>query len=179
MVVGSTGTLYITDTGNQRLRRVPWVAVPATGTVGTFVNVRSALLLEIYGESLDEGAEIHQYTDNGGDHQRWQLTVVDQDSGHDVYTITDVGSGKVIEVVEAQTQAGAIAVQRTYGGEDAHHQQWPLIPIGPDTGGANVYKIMNRNSGLVLDAETDTATVIKQYGSWDDDGRQRWRWIHR
>jgi hypothetical protein len=43
-----------------------------------------------------------------------------------------------------------------------------------------VYKIENRNSGLVLDdvdGQTDAPAPIKQYGSWNDDGRQQWKLI--
>jgi hypothetical protein len=47
-------------------------------------------------------------------------------------------------------------------------------------GKEDVYKIENRNSGLVLDdehGETNPPAPVKQYPSWEDDGRQQWKLI--
>jgi hypothetical protein len=52
---------------------------------------------------------------------------------------------------------------------------WSRCPEKTD-----VYKIENRNSGLVLDdvgGQKDAPAPVKQYGSWDDDGRQQWKLI--
>jgi Ricin-type beta-trefoil lectin domain-like len=38
-----------------------------------FVNEHSQLVLEIEGEATTEGTRAEQYTDTGGDHQRWRL----------------------------------------------------------------------------------------------------------
>ena len=72
-----------------------------------------------------------------------------------------MNSGKVIEVVQASTQPGEILVQRTYGGPGARRHQWILIliPTGQDPS-QRVYKIMNRNSRLVLDTETNNTSIV-------------------
>ncbi len=49
------------------------------------------------------------------------------------------------------------------------------------TGKTDVYTIVNRNSGLVLDDEygqTDPPAPVKQYASWNaPDGRQQWQLV--
>jgi hypothetical protein len=47
-------------------------------------------------------------------------------------------------------------------------------------GKTDVHKIENRNSGLVLDdvgGQKDAPAPVKQYESWNDDGRQQWQLI--
>jgi hypothetical protein len=140
-----------------------------------FVNEYSQLVLEIEGEATTEGTQAEQYTDTGGEHQRWRLKPAGP--GHDgFYNIENVHSTMSLEVVGYSTDPGAEIVQRAYG-DGPLHRQWKLIQV---PGKTDVYKIENRNSGLVLDdvgGQTDAPAPVKQYGSWDDDGRQQWKLI--
>src|SRR5207302_5616408 len=104
--------------------------------------------------------EIHQSLATSRGHQRWRLVVTGQDNGDVLYTIENVRSGKVLEVVGAQEAAGAVVAQRAYEGEDAHHQQWRLIPVSSATDTPPVYEIANRNSGLILRVDTNARTAI-------------------
>jgi hypothetical protein len=68
-----------------------------------------------------------------------------------------------------------VIVQRPYG-PGPLQSSVELVPV---TGKEDVYKIVSRNSGLVLDdvgAEEGSGTG-QQYGSWNDDGRQQWKII--
>lgn len=90
-----------------------------------------------------------------------------------VYTIENVRSRKVLEVEEARGAAGAVVAQRAYEGDEAHHQQWRLIPVGAVTDDPRVYEIANRNSGLLLGVETNAPVVITQrWAEGDHQGRQ-------
>jgi endoglucanase len=123
------------------------VAIPANEIV-KLVNEHSGLVLEIEGESTTEGTRAEQYTDTGKDHQRWQLKPAGP--GNDsFYNIENVRSTMSLEVVNYSKESGAEIVQRAYG-DGPLHRQWELVPVAGKT---DVYKIVNRNSGLVLDDE--------------------------
>jgi Ricin-type beta-trefoil lectin domain-like len=131
--------------------------------------------LEVEGEATTEGTRIEQYTDTGKDHQRWRLKPAGP--GNDgFYNIENVRSAMSLEVVGYSKDTGAEIVQRPYS-DGPLHRQWELVPVAGKT---DVYKIVNRNSGLVLDdvrGQKDAPAPVKQYGSWNDDGRQQWKFI--
>jgi hypothetical protein len=85
----------------------------------------------------------------------------------------NVRSGKVLEVDEARGAAGAVVAQRAYEGDEAHHQQWRLIPVGTVADDPRVYEIANRSSGLLLGVESNAPVVITQcWAEGDHRGRQ-------
>jgi hypothetical protein len=150
------------------------VTIPVNEII-KFVNEHSQLVLEIEGEATTEGTRAEQYTDTGGDHQRWRVKPAGP-GNEDFYNIENVHSTMSLEVVGYSTEPGAEIVQRPYG-DGPLHRQWKLVPV---TGKTDVYKIENRNSGLVLDdvwGQTDAPAPVKQYAPWDDDGRQQWKLI--
>ncbi|MFG3510652.1 RICIN domain-containing protein [Streptomyces sp. NPDC047821] len=56
--------------------------------------------------------------------------------------------GKVLQVDEADGTVGAVVAQRAYEGDEAHRQQWWLIPVGTVTDDdRRVCEIANRSSG--------------------------------
>ncbi|MFJ9582423.1 NHL domain-containing protein [Streptomyces acidicola] len=178
VAVDCVDTLYIADHANHRIRKIasPKMAgLPDSGTVVSWTNVRSRLRMAVARESTKDGAEIHQLLAVPRDHQRWRLVVAGQDNGEVLYTMENMRSGKVLEVVGAQAVHGAVVAQRTYEGGDAHHQQWRLIPVGPVTGASQVYEIANRNSGLLLRVDTNARTVIKQHGAEGDHRERQWQ----
>ncbi|MER5297741.1 RICIN domain-containing protein [Streptomyces pharetrae] len=177
LAVDCVGALYIADYVNNRIRKVAAAAMaglPASGTVVSWVSVRSRLRIGVTRESLKDGAKIHQSLAAHRQSQRWRLVVAGQsDSGDVVYTMENVRSGKVLEVDEAREAAGAVVAQRAYEGDKAQHQQWRLIPVGTVADGPRVYEIANRNSGLLLGVETNAPVVITQrWAEGDPQGRQ-------
>ncbi|WP_406400776.1 RICIN domain-containing protein [Streptomyces uncialis] len=178
VAVDCVDALHIADHSNNRVRKIasPKMAgLPGSGTVVSWANVRSKLRMAVQRESVKDGAEIHQSLPAPRAHQRWRLVVAGQDNGDVLYTIENVRSGKVLEVVGAQEAAGAVVAQRAYEGGDARHQHWRLIPVGPATGTQRVYEIANRNSGLLLRADTTARTVIKQHGAEGDHRDRQWQ----
>ncbi|MGW2963883.1 NHL domain-containing protein [Streptomyces sp. NPDC001220] len=178
LAVDCVDTLYIADHTNNRVRKIASVkmaGLPDSGAVVSWANVRSRLRMAVLRESTKDGAEIHQLLPAARDHQRWRLVVAGQDDGDVLYTIENLRSGKVLEVVGAQESEGALVAQRAYEGGDARHQHWRLIPVGPVTGDQRVYEIANRNSGLVLRVDTNARTAIRQHGAEGDHRDRQWQ----
>ncbi|WP_237531022.1 RICIN domain-containing protein, partial [Streptomyces sp. SID3212] len=178
VAVDCVDTLYIADLSNHRVRKVAsakMAGLPESGTVASWASVRSRLRMGVQRESTKDGAEIHQALAAPRDHQRWRLVVVGQDDGVILYTIENVRSGRVLEVDGAHVRAGAVVAQRSYEGDDAHHQHWRLIPVGSGSDGPRVYEIANRNSGLLLRVDTNARTAIKQHSAEGDHRDRQWQ----
>ncbi|MFG2349744.1 NHL domain-containing protein [Streptomyces phaeochromogenes] len=177
LAVDSSDNLYIADSGNNRIRKVTAVmaGLPASGTMASWINVRSRLRMGVLRESTKDGAEIHQALAASRDHQGWRLVVVGQDDGVILYRIENVRSGRVLEVDGGQVRAGAVVAQRAYEGDEAHHQHWRLIPVGSASDGPRVYEIANRNSGLLLRVGTNARTAVQQHGAEGDHRNRQWQ----
>ncbi|MGN5633504.1 RICIN domain-containing protein [Streptomyces sp. AC154] len=173
-------TLYIADHINHRVRKIGLpkrAGPPESGTVVSWANVRSRLRMTVQRESTKDGAEIHQLLTTPRDSQQWRLVVVGEDDSESLYTIENVRSGKVLEIADAHLTVGAGVAQRTYEGEDAHHQQWRLIPVSAAADTPAVYEIVNRNSGLLLRVDTNARTAIKQHRAEGDHRERHWQLV--
>ncbi|MEV5137457.1 RICIN domain-containing protein [Streptomyces syringium] len=178
VAVDRANSLYIADHANHRVRKVTLpkrAGLPESGTVVSWANVRSRLRMAVQRESTKDGAEIHQSLATPRDSQRWRLVVAGQDNGENLYTIENVRSGRVLEVVAAQVRTGATVAQRAYEGDEAHHQQWRLIPVSLATETPPVYEIANRNSGLILRVDTNARTAITQHRPEGDHRERHWQ----
>jgi regulation of enolase protein 1 (concanavalin A-like superfamily) len=109
--------------------------------------------LDVKDGSTADGAQVIQWTDNGGTNQQWTITQI---SGDD-YKIINVNSGKAMDVVNNSTSNGALIEQRTYSSSD-NSQVWTINNNGNDT-----YRIIGKNSQKSLDiagsSTADGATV--------------------
>ncbi|MER7842537.1 RICIN domain-containing protein [Kitasatospora sp. NPDC096077] len=179
LAVDCVDTLYIADHVNNRIRRIasPLMAgLPESGTVVSWSNVRSGLRMGVLRESTKDGAEIHQSLAVPREHQRWRLVVAGRSGGGEVlYTFENLRSGKVLEIVDGEEAAGAVAAQRAYQGVDAHHQQWRLIPVGTAADSARTYEIANRRSGLLLRVDATAPAAVKQQESDGDQRNRQWQ----
>jgi hypothetical protein len=175
LALNSVDALYIADHVNNRIRKIASPRLPKSGTVVCWANARSRLRMAVARESTKDGADIHQTLPVPRGHQRWRLVVVGQDEGEALYRIENVRSGKALEVVGGQEWPGAVVAQRAYEGDDAHHQQWRLIPVGSAADAPRVYEIENRNSGLYLRADTNARAAIRQDGVEGDRQGRQWQ----
>ncbi|MEU1028303.1 RICIN domain-containing protein [Streptomyces mirabilis] len=178
LAVDCVGALYIADYVNNRIRKVAAAAMtglPESGTVVSWASIRSRLRIAVTRESLKDGAKIQQSLAAPRQSQRWRLVVAgESESGDVVYTLENVRSGKVLEVDEARETAGAVVAQRAYEGDEAHHQQWRLIPVGNVADDPRVYEIANRRSGLLLGVESNASVVITQRWAEGDHRYRQW-----
>lgn len=129
------------------------------------VNANSGKNLDVSGASAQDGASVIQWTDNGGDNQKWTLSATD--GGY--YKIVNVHSGKNLDVYQASAADGSNVVQWTDNG--GANQQWKPV----DAGGG-YYQLENRNSGKLLDVNnasvSDNASVIQ----WTNNGGTNQKW---
>ncbi|SOB85294.1 NHL domain-containing protein [Streptomyces sp. 1331.2] len=178
LALDCVGTLYISEYGGHRIRKVTSPAtagLPESGTVVSWANVRSRLRMGALRESTKDGAEIHQVIAAPREHQRWRLVVAGQQDGEVLYTFENVRSGLVLEVPDGLKVHGTVVAQRAYQGADAHHQQWRLIPIGPATDSPRVFEIANRHSGLLLRVDATTPAAVQQRGADGDHRNRQWQ----
>jgi hypothetical protein len=114
-----------------------------------------------------------QWTANGGTNQRWLF----HPTGDGYHTITNIRSGKLLDVAGASAADGAAVVQTTgVSGNGTASQQWQLRPVA---GSTTAFTIVNRNSGKVLDvtgASTADGAALIQYA---DRGSANQRWVFR
>ena len=104
------------------------------------VNKNSGMVLEVSGESTNDGVNVDQWIGNGGANQQWTLSSL----GSGYYEIINKNSGLALEVYGFGTTNGANVDQWSYGG--GYNQQWTVTSLGN-----GCYGITNRNSGKVLD----------------------------
>jgi sugar lactone lactonase YvrE len=177
LAVDRIDAVYVADHLNNRIRTIASSRLPRSGTEVWWSNVRSRLRIAVARESSRDGAEIQQTLPAPRGYQRWRLVVVGQEGGETLYRIDNVRSGKALEVVGGQEWAGAVIAQRAYEGDEAHHQQWRLIPVGSAADAPQVYEIANRNSGLLLQADTNARAPIRQDGEDGDHRGRQWQLI--
>ncbi|MFF5633749.1 RICIN domain-containing protein [Streptomyces sp. NPDC012825] len=178
LAVDRAGALHIADHVNHRIRKVAaarTAGLPESGTVACWANVRSRLRMGVFRESLKDGAEIRLSLATPRSHQQWRLIEVGQDGPDVLYRMENVRSGKVLEVTDARKTAGAVVAQRAYEGDDAHHQKWKLIPVGPVTDVPQVFEIANHHSGLLLQVDTTARTEVRQHGTEGDHRSRQWQ----
>ena len=129
-------------------------------------SVHSGKVFDIANSSQADGAELWQFTANGGANQRFAA----ERQVDGTYRIVAAHSGKVVDVAESSTADGGRIHQWTWHG--GANQRWRI----EDMGGGDL-RITNVNSGKCLDvAESSRADGgrIHQW-SWHGGANQRWR----
>jgi len=129
----------------------------------------SGRVAEVYAGETTDGANVQQYDDNGGAWQRWRFNALDLSIADGTYEITNVNSGKALDVNAAGTADGTNVQQWTPNGTGA--QQWDVTHAGNGQ-----YTIQNVNSGKYLSVEGSSAAndaTVWQW-SWEDNDDQRW-----
>lgn len=128
--VGSKATgVSLSQYSNMGYTYQQWNVTPVDSRVGgdfsyyTLTNVNSNLVADIVNYSLDDGANIQQWTDTKGTNQQWYLDY----AGDGWFYIRSRHSAKCLEVASPYTTSGASIQQRDKSG--AANQQWRFIPV--------------------------------------------------
>jgi Beta-L-arabinofuranosidase, GH127/Ricin-type beta-trefoil lectin domain-like len=152
-----------------------WQFLPNADGSSRIQNVNSGLVLGVAGESTANSAQVVQFADTGTPDHNWILRAAA--GAGSVLRIQNVNSGLVLAVANMSTADSANVVQFADNGTADH--DWQLVAAGssPDWPGTQAaFKLLNRNSGLVLgvagESMTDSADVV-QYG---DTGSPDHRW---
>jgi hypothetical protein len=128
--------------------------------------VHSNKAVDVLGSSTANLATVGQWDYVHGGNQQWAIIP----TGGGYYKIVNNNSGKCLDVEGSGMGNGALVKQYDYLG--GYNQQWTLEKIGdaakPVAGG--IYKIVNRNSGKIIEvsgvSQNQNANVVQ----WDDLG---------
>jgi hypothetical protein len=110
---------------NQQWQFVATGSLVGNMNVGKMVSVSSGKVLDVPGFATNNGAQIDQWTDNGGQNQRWVLTRVEGEA--DFVTILSESSGKLLEVPDFATNDGTLIDQ--FADNGGRNQHWRLVPV--------------------------------------------------
>lgn len=186
VVVDSTGTLYIADLRNHRVRKVTTdgkiSTVAGTGTAGSGGDdgpAASAQLNNLYGLAVDcvDSLYIADHLNNRVRKVASAKLAGLPDSGT-VVSWANVRSRLRMAVARESAKDGAEIHQLLPAPRD--HQRWRLVAAGQDNGDV-LYRIENVRSGKVLEvvgAQEAAGAVVAQRAYEGADARhQQWRLI--
>ncbi|MGE7383959.1 RICIN domain-containing protein [Streptomyces sp. NPDC004126] len=186
MVVDSTGTLYVSDHNNHRIRKITAdgqiSTVAGTGTAGFGGDggpAASAQLKNPLGLAVDcaDTLYIADYANNRVRKITSARLAGMPDSGA-VVSWANVRSRLRMAVASESTRDGAEVHQLLAAPRD--HQRWRLVPAGQDNGEV-LYRIENVRSGKVLEVlgaqERAGAVVAQRAYEGGDAHHQQWRLI--
>jgi GH43 family beta-xylosidase len=138
----------------------------ATPTGYRIVNRNSGKCLEVAGGSAADGANIQQWTCNGGANQRWRL----EDLADDTSRIVNAATGKPADVANCSAADGAGIRQWTWLNNTC--QRFRLIYTATN----GWVRIVNQNSGRVADVancSTADGADVRQW-TWLNNTCQQW-----
>lgn len=141
----------------------------ATPTSYTLVNRNSGKCLDVNGSSTADGADILQWTCNGGSNQKWKI----EDLGDDTSRLVNVATGKVADIADCSSADGADI--RQWSWLDNKCQRFRLV----FTAAGDYVRIVNESTGKVADvADCGTAngTDVRQW-TWLNNTCQQWRLV--
>lgn len=137
----------------------------ANGTY-TIIARNSGMALDDAGSSTANGNQMVQWTVNGGNNQKWQLTNL----GNNVVQLVCVASNKALEVPGSSTTAGTIVDQWDVNG--GNNQHWKMVSVG-----SGYYELINVTSNMALDVVGASTTAGAKIDQWTTSGNtnQQWR----
>lgn len=138
-----------------------------TGKNGTYhlENRSSGKNMDITGGSTADGADVIQWSNNGGTNQQFTLT----DEGDGCYRIISVVSGKAVDVSGASTNNAANVLQWTYN--NAQNQRYILLSAGND-----YFKLKAAHSGRILEIYGGGANNGDHVNQYDDNNQTHGQW---
>ena len=120
-----TWVVQFTDNSTKRQR---WRLVRADEEDGSYTikNEHNHKVLEVLAGSLDDGAAIDLWEENAGRHQQWRLKEAGTDSDVFFYQISNVKTGKCLDVNGGSSSASLADHARIAQWEyvEGENQQW-------------------------------------------------------
>ena len=115
----------------------------------------SGKVLDVARGAKNAGANVQQWSYNGGNNQKWKVV----DTGDGYYKLVSVNSGKVLDVSSAATYDGANIQQ--WDDTNGTCQRWQIVGNGDGS-----YRLISAVSGKALD--------VAARGTNDGDNVQQW-----
>lgn len=128
------------------------------------INRHSGQALEVHNWAHENGANVSQWPDLGGDNQLWRFVSV----GSGYYQIINANSGRALEVHSWSTADGGNIVQ--YQNLNNHNQHWRL----EDSGG--YVQLKNRYSGKVAEVYEFSSASGANIVQWTDHEGANQQW---
>ena len=132
------------------------------------VSALSGMYLDVTGKSTDDGANVIQWSNNGGTNQQFDIKSL----GDGTYSIRPAHSGKSLDVSNWNPNDGAELQQWTYNGTD--NQRWHI-----DDAGNGKYSITSAFSNKAVDVWEMNRAVgadVKMYSFWGGEN-QLWSFV--
>ncbi len=165
------GQITVTVTGcnassGYRLYITPGTSGSGIVSGGTYklINRNSGKALDVDKNSTADGGDVIQWTDNGGNNQKWVVT-----STSNGYTLKNVNSGKLLDVDNGSTADGGNVIQWTDNG--GSNQRWNIVNLGN-----GYYKLLNVKSGKALDVDKNSTVDGGDVIQWTDNGGNNQMW---
>jgi hypothetical protein len=137
-----------------------WKFVQQTSGYFKIFNVASGKVLGVQNQSTANGAKVLQWDDNGTLDHEW--AIAPNPAGG--FTATNRISGKYLEIPSASTTVGTAAGQWSDTG--CACQRWNLTQTALPDLATGQYRLVNKNSGKLLEIPGASTTVGKQAGQW-------------
>jgi hypothetical protein len=136
----------------------------SAGAYHKLVNRRSGKVLDTFGADLADGANLVQWTDNGGFNQQWHVT----DIGGGYRTLLNRNSGRAASVFGGESADAAPLAQWVENA--AFDQSFTLEPAG------GYYKIRARHSGKLVSVAQGSSADGAQVIQWPDQNLPEQQW---
>ncbi|MFD9793914.1 beta-galactosidase [Streptomyces sp. NPDC059070] len=156
--------ILVLDLHQLRPQPVPLEAAP-TEPARLLLNRRSGKAADVPDWSTTAGAQLVQWTRNGGANQQWRTTPV----ADGIRILANVNSGQLIDIQGNASADGTPVIQwPAHGGAN---QQWRQVPAG-----AGYVKLVSVSTGKVLgvsgNSTADGARLVEQTDTGDPS--QQW-----
>ncbi|MGP3920275.1 family 43 glycosylhydrolase [Nonomuraea sp. 10N515B] len=139
----------------------------ATPSAYRIVNRNSGKCLDVSGASSADGADVIQWSCNGGTNQQWRI----EDLGNDTSRLVNVRSGKVLDVNACGSADGTNIQQWSWLNNNC--QKFRMIVTDQD----GWVRLVNVSSGKVADVAgcgTADGADVRQW-SWLNNNCQQWQ----
>lgn len=134
------------------------------------VNRNSNRSMDVVDGSLNDGANVRQWYNNGSTAQQWRAVSV----GNGFWGLIAQNSGKALEVDAWSTANGANIQQWNWLGNN--NQQWQIIPTN-----GSFFRIINRHSGKACEVDAWSTAAGANIHQWDwfpiGHANQQWQFI--
>lgn len=143
------------------------------GVKCAIINVNSGKALNLEAGSETNGANIHQWNNPESEHSKWLIKSLGAgDYDQKWYTITNVKSGKALNVKDGSKENGANIHQ--WDNLDSVHSKWTFHDMG---GGA--FALRNVHSGKFLNVDGGSKANGANVQQWNNpqSGHSQWKLV--
>lgn len=161
----SQHNLYIVNSGLNTITKV----VDYSG-IYNIISKNSNLLMDVYNGGKDQGVNVIQWPETGGQNQQWKFELLD----NGFYKITSVLSGMSLDVYNAGLSEGNYVIQWPYHG--GANQQWQLIENSDGTFGFKSRLSLESYKRYVLDVYNGGVTPGVNIIQWSYNTKDNQKW---